>query len=110
MTHTPGPWTADDNFITTEDATIIAYLWGGKYEETCENHLVNGPLMAAAPDLLAALRNLADAAEQEHDESEKYEQGGDHFRYILAMAVTMQRIEEARAAIAKVEASSTTER
>lgn len=65
--HTPGPWhmlkargcafqIGDD--ADSNGATILAtrFEWEGRADEM----LANGRLMAAAPDLLAALQELAD--------------------------------------------------
>lgn len=57
--HTPGPWhwtTHPDGTMITNDSGASIALWpsqGGTVEQCA-----NGRLMAAAPDLLAALRSL----------------------------------------------------
>jgi hypothetical protein len=54
--HTPGPWTASDNAIYGSSSLIkplIAYLDDRFADEEAAN---NARLIAAAPDLLAALQ------------------------------------------------------
>jgi len=52
--HSPAPWTvADGGFIEDADGRAIAQLWD-KMEEDFPNCEINGPLLAAAPDLLAS--------------------------------------------------------
>jgi len=60
--HTPGPWTVHTNFAT---ATYTVFDADGNYGETDADTLTaNAALIAAAPDLLAALRQWAEYAEQ----------------------------------------------
>lgn len=72
--HTPGPWLVDPNYvgdIITSDGVDLATTWhegnagnsaiiadsvGADYEQMQANAI----LMAAAPDLLEALRNFTD--------------------------------------------------
>lgn len=83
--HTPGPWVIDgDQIITAEAGIPICVLhmedeveWGGP--DLIAEVEANARLIAAAPDLLAALKRLA------------------------AMLVTREDIEEAREVIAKAE-------
>jgi hypothetical protein len=67
--HTPGPWTADSGdgqyygVFRESDGGGICYLSepGGQLLPTDRNwpeHEANARLIAAAPDLLAALRNI----------------------------------------------------
>lgn len=50
--HTPGPWHAQGREVVSEDGTLIAKTsFGGACHE-------DAALMAAAPDLLAALSRL----------------------------------------------------
>ena len=54
MTHTPGPWTVDDNYIMCRydgNGNYICRMLG-RGEETD----ANATLIAAAPDLLAACK------------------------------------------------------
>ena len=65
MAHTPGPWTAGtagpNYWINADDERTVAFIGGGdsifaKHRDT--PHEANARLIAAAPDLLAALRGL----------------------------------------------------
>jgi hypothetical protein len=58
--HTPGPWHAvDDNFVEAENgATVIDQINDDLSELSDEEISANARLIAAAPDLLAALRKL----------------------------------------------------
>ena len=56
--HTPGPWTVHTNFAT---ATYTVFDEDGNYAETDGDTLTaNAALIAAAPDLLAALVAVLD--------------------------------------------------
>jgi hypothetical protein len=60
--HTPGPWTVHTNFAA---ATYTVFDEDGNYGETDGDTLTaNAALIAAAPDLLAALTQWAEFAEQ----------------------------------------------
>lgn len=67
--HTPGPWKVDETgeFIETEQPVNLR----GEYEHICDfrkpYHLANARLIAAAPELLAALRRFL-TAEREQSE------------------------------------------
>jgi hypothetical protein len=69
-THTPGPWRAHFNVPTAaipghiikadnEAETPIASLWVGGGTRGVETQIANAGLIAAAPDLLAALEALS---------------------------------------------------
>jgi len=52
--HTPGPWKLDiNNCITTSDNIHIATIW----EDTHPENHANACLIAAAPDMLDALKD-----------------------------------------------------
>ena len=58
--HTPGPWHVDINgegAITAPDGALIARLHNASRDDLRE---ANARLIAAAPDLLAALQAVAD--------------------------------------------------
>ena len=55
--HTPGPWTIQGAFIGTDDAHI-AQVKGEGRGVTSQRAEANSMLIAAAPDLLAALKVL----------------------------------------------------
>jgi len=59
--HTPGPWTIQGTFIGTDDAHI-AQVKGEGRGVTSQRAEANSALIAAAPDLLAALLTLRDFA------------------------------------------------
>lgn len=86
--HTPGPWVADKRWIRPQDGTInngiaIVLDWPAHNDTVAD---ANARLLAAAPDLLAALNKIVDAAEARYSEC-----GSDNHPAIAA----------ARAAIAK---------
>ena len=59
MAHTPGPWIDRDGVIGPEDdAGGMAWIADTR---TCVNERANARLIAAAPDLYAALKTLIDA-------------------------------------------------
>ena len=67
-THTPGPWYADKmedrnayNIFAPGHCTALVTLEPGKYDGAsplCQNVHADAALIAAAPDLLAALREI----------------------------------------------------
>jgi hypothetical protein len=60
--HTPSPWTVHINYAS---ANYTVFDADGNYGETDGDTLIaNAALMAAAPELLAALRQWAEYAEQ----------------------------------------------
>jgi hypothetical protein len=84
--HTPGTWHAKDGQIYPEETGSTLALILPCVDPTGKEALANAALIAAAPDLLAALQSIAD--------SEEYD--GDSFVCDFA---TLQGV--ARAAIAK---------
>ena len=67
MAHTPGPWTNDDGLVTGGESRarfapgvsvdiFDASEWGAEQHDEA---MANAALIAAAPDLLAALKGLA---------------------------------------------------
>lgn len=108
-THTPGPWVdakATDktggSIVMRGDEWIAVAQDFNQWDRDAERQ-ANARLIAAAPDLLAALQKLADYAEAEA-------RGGDeavpqHLRCINSGMVA-QAVSEARAAIAKAEGKS----
>ena len=57
--HTPGPWDniADRGFIIASNNRVVCQMWS-KHEDDFDNHEANAALIAAAPDLLSALRQM----------------------------------------------------
>lgn len=66
VTHTPGPWTEDRQFIRDSDGNSVARI---DYEQSGYIR-ANAALIAAAPDLLAACREaylLLDGGNPRHE-------------------------------------------
>ncbi len=56
LKHTPGPWKVDeDDDVVSATGLWVAFAYGDSEEEAKHN----ARLIAAAPDLLAALRSMA---------------------------------------------------
>jgi len=60
--HTPGPWTANRRYVETKDQTICE-IFGGNREDA--------RLIAAAPDLLGALKAMLTHMGMDEDEWNK---------------------------------------
>ena len=100
--HTPGPWAVDENdhqWITADcDGLIVAEIPYGEGEETDRHHEINDAnarLIAAAPELLEALRDMV----RINQNKEGYFRGHSH-------AESGSVYEQARAAIAKAEGAA----
>jgi len=81
--HTPGPWVVVGSHVERHDGDGIYSRIAACYETTiCEEHggtaLANARLIAAAPDLLAALRALVHPMASDEDV--------DHARAAIAKA------------------------
>lgn len=63
--HAPGPWTAQDLAIVASDRSFVGrvYPWCADPQDA-ECAKANARLIAAAPELLVALRNLLSAYEK----------------------------------------------
>jgi hypothetical protein len=88
-THTPGPWTVSQpsgNYIDTSTGSVAALTYGASKADA---HLI-----AAAPDLLAALENLLALTELHIAERSKTPEEEDDF-------LSCPHITQARATIAK---------
>lgn len=104
--HTPGPWRADAQYIGAVNGSPVPIAsshleWftapgGPAHEEAC----ANARLIAAAPDLLAALRWAASMAEEAILVREN---GDDPEDTPEVIAMHREELEAARAAIAKAE-------
>jgi hypothetical protein len=72
--HTPGPWTAQSNghygFIIEHEGSSIAAVWGQKINmnATPLPASANACLIAAAPDLLEALKGVIAVADRKTNE------------------------------------------
>lgn len=67
LKHSPGPWTMDFSIIRSKDRQQIGCvgLWSGNRREESD---ANATLIAAAPELLDALRNMLSLlGNAEHD-------------------------------------------
>jgi hypothetical protein len=58
--HTPGPWVAEDNEIHAAGQMIAVALYNGHSDAEEAETESNARLMAAAPEMLAALKGLMD--------------------------------------------------
>jgi len=56
--HTPGPWQAAGKHIVQDDGGVVAYVTA--YASLTPRQKADARLIAATPDLLAALRNFVD--------------------------------------------------
>lgn len=80
--HTPGPWKAspsgDGYLITRNDVFVVGHSLGAVRpsqaadEDACE---ANARLIAAAPDMLAALRRVADFIRNQDEGDPEFEYG-----------------------------------
>ncbi len=90
--HTPGPWTVYRHFATP-DANLYDVVGATRDDDVAENlTLANAHLIAAAPDLLQAGTELADAADEFESHRDKINNGR-----------ILEAIDGFRAAIAKAE-------
>lgn len=92
--HTPGPWTTNpevehqavlgpDGFIVA-DCAIFSFRPGAPTSERCT---ANGHLVAAAPDLLAALQSILREFTPEHIDSVSGTNAGSKARAAIAKAL-----------------------
>jgi hypothetical protein len=58
--HTPGPWESDHNFIDAKKRTIASIRPKGFGNDMTAEDNANAALIAAAPELLAALERFVD--------------------------------------------------
>jgi len=68
MAHTPGPWTVSGNEINVKDKDGDFVATTLKYDEAVgtQQDYDNAKLIAAAPDLLAALESMIQLVEQDY--------------------------------------------
>lgn len=105
--HTPGPWTAEKDYTTLTGEYVEPMIWAGANTATpkhiavvrigLEGTQANARLIATAPDLLEAIRKLANDASGFLALSDVERHGMTNSR------ILRDRIEEARDAIAKAE-------
>lgn len=100
--HTPGPWIANPSnlerysqYILPRDYKawpydVVAYI-PEAYGDKCTfpgSHMANARLIAAAPDLLQELRNIANADTAEWDDRSEFEAWAkNRARFAIAKAV-----------------------
>jgi hypothetical protein len=69
--HTPGPWFLDDDgriFDTPDRGQLVAEVaTADPAEPPAEEDVANARLIAAAPDLLAALEKVVAISDRKHD-------------------------------------------
>lgn len=58
MKHTPGPWRTTGSLISNESRVLVASLSGASDDDV---EAANARLIAAAPELLAALKEVVEA-------------------------------------------------
>lgn len=103
--HTPGPWTREDmgtNRPIYAGNVCVATAWGGVGSGPDDETASNALLIATAPDLLAALRSIADIPKQGEPEepgSEYRQDWHDHDGGERAIKALHDAIDRARAAI-----------
>lgn len=75
--HTPGPWhvgrytpNATEMTILTKNGSPVTPAWGPQFYVNSEQAKANACLIAAAPDLLEALKEALDQLESWNQESE----------------------------------------
>jgi len=70
MTHTPGPWTFSDEYVIAKE-TVIAdpYCMATRGQSDEGEMEANASLIAAAPDMLEALEEVASYLDKEDSES-----------------------------------------
>lgn len=64
--HTPGPWHAQARTVYSSERRALAVVWSNGFTGGAAEADANLNLIAAAPELLAALRGLVEAV-QAHD-------------------------------------------
>lgn len=63
MSHTPGPWHVDGVEIIADGGRCIVWELG----QSLEDRTADAALIAAAPDLLAALKTIAANSDEENE-------------------------------------------
>jgi hypothetical protein len=104
--HTPGPWVmADDSLISAEEdgqavAQVLEVLEDEKEDEKGDEE-ANARLIAAAPELLAALSELASCFSEDIGVAPVADEDSHRFGALLERTPTFAHLRAARAAIAK---------
>jgi len=104
--HTPGPWVIDPDWLPDEHPDwrcIIIKLDDKHLRTSISGHIgeANARLIAAAPDLKERLQSAIDALDRLTDLID-----GTGFSYSAEFGSALDEIDQARAAIAKVDGKS----
>ena len=70
--HTPGPWRVTTAKVMAENGRAICLIENRKLHEGFQESSANACIIAAAPDLLAALRLCERALEERDAEAEEH--------------------------------------
>ena len=85
--HTPGPWTIQGSSINNVERRENICQWHVDIDKQPADHQANARLIAAAPDLLAALEYITSNSENMRD---------NHMAYPKGIAKARAAIEKAR--------------
>lgn len=66
---TPGPWIADGHRIHTAHGYVVAVLPNENRDADSETTAADADLIAAAPEMLAALQSIAEYWNRDHNET-----------------------------------------
>ncbi len=97
ITHTPGPWEArwpkfDSLILDAAERVIASVSFSDHADKECE---ANAHLIAAAPELLAALQRIADEADPcgcEHDDDHCCALKADYCCPMCIAAVALKKV------------------
>ncbi len=84
--HTPGPWTVRGNSIVADETDDRLEMRVRIHSGNRDDIKANARLIAAAPDLLAALRTLLDIPSGQYSECGEYEPAAAAARAAIARA------------------------
>lgn len=100
--HTPGPWAFEDEQVRGRSGELICDPYVRPTAETKPGEMeANGSLLAAAPELLAALKKIVKDEERRANDLR-------HREAWLPLQFSEERLAAARAAIAKAEGDGLT--
>lgn len=100
---TPGPWTADGYYVRCTNEPTRWIVEAGSYGELREGHaFANAHLIAAAPDMFAAVQAILEAGDDEGGADD----GGQHADALFWKAVGLARTAMAKAQGKKQEGKS----
>jgi len=84
--HTPGPWTIQGSSINNVERRENICQWHVDIDKQPADHQANARLIAAAPDLLAALEYITSNSENMRDNHMAYPKGIDAARAAIEKA------------------------